>query len=79
MNGQVLVTGGSSDSRAELCNPLTDTWTITGSMQYQRYGHTASLLPNGKVVVTGRLTDDTTGLNSSEFYDPISYDINCNK
>jgi hypothetical protein len=32
--------------------------------------HTASLLVNGKVLVTGGTVDDDTGMNSTELYDP---------
>ena len=46
-NGQVLVTGGSGDTNAELYDPATGTWTATGSMAIARDEHTATLLPNG--------------------------------
>ncbi len=77
MNGQVLVTGGTIDfsittATAELYNPSTDSWTMTGSMQNRRYDHTASLLPDGKVLVTGGNQDSYTILSSAELYDPTT-------
>ncbi|CAF3884692.1 unnamed protein product [Rotaria sp. Silwood1] len=59
-NGKVLVTGGASTSpntnylnSAELYDPVTGIWTTTGSMNNARYEHTASVLTNRKVLVTG--------------------------
>jgi hypothetical protein len=48
--------------------PASGTWTATGSMGTARYEHTATLLPNGKVLVAGGLN----GLSSAELYDPAS-------
>jgi len=31
----------------------TNTWVYTGSLNAARYSHTATLLPNGKVLVAG--------------------------
>ena len=77
-NGEVLVAGGlvtnnfTSISRsAELYDPVNDTWTSSGSMNVARTYHTATLLPNGKVLVSGGLT--ITGVSSStELYDPAN-------
>src|SRR6267378_888043 len=33
--------------------PGPPSWTFTGSLKTKRYGHTATLLPNGKVMVVG--------------------------
>ncbi|CAF5173820.1 unnamed protein product, partial [Rotaria sp. Silwood1] len=54
---------------SELYDPSTGTWTITGNMNYPRDYHTASVLANGKVLVTGG--ENLFGLlNTAELYDP---------
>jgi Kelch motif/Galactose oxidase, central domain len=45
-------------------------WTATGSMTTPRSAHTATLLPNGKVLVAGGSDGDF--LNSTELYDPVT-------
>src|SRR6266496_3975769 len=48
------------------------TWAATGSLNTARVRHTASLLPNGMVLVAGGF--DTSGFftSSAELYDPAS-------
>jgi len=52
--GQVLVAGGrGGDATAELYDPSTEMWSNTGAMGSARTLHTASLLADGRVLVTG--------------------------
>jgi hypothetical protein len=73
-NGQVLVAGGvlgeygdAVDNTAELYNPATGRWTVTGAMRFPRQGHTATLLANGKVLVAGGSTNA-----GAELYNPAT-------
>ena len=62
--------GGSADhATAELYDPRSGTWTATGSMARERRYHTATLLPDGKVLVAGDYAGDAFS-NSAELYDP---------
>src|SRR5205823_31321 len=60
-----------SITSAELYDPSTGTWTNTGSMSGARGNHTATVLPNGKVLVAGG-HNESTGLTiaTAELYDP---------
>ena len=73
-NGQVLVAGGLNEggfccsqfeySSAELYNPAIGTWAPTASMAAKHAGQTATLLPDGWVVVAGG------GTSVAEIYEP---------
>ncbi|MBN8231857.1 kelch-like protein [Corallococcus macrosporus] len=80
-DGRVLVVGGyNTDTSArdalalaELYDPVTGTWQSTGSMAVPRRNHTATLLPDGRVLVTGgHLNTNTNSYASAELYDPKS-------
>src|SRR5436190_11745543 len=47
-------------------------WTVAASMNTARSNHTATLLGNGKVLVTGGFGATSNYLNSCELYDPIA-------
>jgi len=82
-NDKLLVAGGTEgrwtdigeyvpSGSVELYDPATGTWSVTASLTTARYSHTATLLPNGKVLVaagyytgTAELDDPTTGTWSS--------------
>jgi N-acetylneuraminic acid mutarotase len=81
-NGTVLVagglpnsanpTGGSALASAEIYNPATGAWTLTGSMTAARESHIATLLPNGTVLVAGGVDNNSVTLASAEIYNPAT-------
>ena len=79
-SGKILVVGGMDDSSrarlrlssAELYDPATGTWSATGSLANARYAHTATLLPNGKLLVVGGIGDNSGTPSSAELYDPAT-------
>jgi N-acetylneuraminic acid mutarotase len=83
-NGKVLVAGGLGQtgggsgllSSAELYDPTAGAWTMAGSMTTNRAFHTATLLPNGKVLVVGgaSFTNSRPGssIPGAELYDPAT-------
>jgi N-acetylneuraminic acid mutarotase len=79
-NGKVLVAGGVNIAypahytfltSAELYDPASGTWAVTGSMSTPRSSHTSTLLPGGKVLVAAGYDYGRT-LGSAELYDPAS-------
>jgi hypothetical protein len=83
-DGSVLVTGGTVPegtdavpvSSAELYGPKTGAFTATGSMDTSRTSQTATLLPNGRVLVAGGYGGCNASicntLASAELYDPAT-------
>ena len=82
-DGKVLVAGGNDfvgsnfvgflPASAELYDPSSGSWTATGTMVTPRTGHTATLLPDGKVLVAGGAGgsgSDGGWATSAELYDP---------
>jgi hypothetical protein len=71
----VLIVGGRGDTvtaSAELYDPTTKQFIVTGSLLTARYKHSAGLLPGGRVLIAGGSDDrDWQGkMNSAEIYDP---------
>jgi hypothetical protein len=82
-DGRVLIAVGDSsysgtsnaEASAELYDPIAGKFATTGSMTTPRDGHTASLLPNGKVLIAGggpRISGAAYSLASAELYDPAT-------
>ncbi|MGH9686882.1 MAG: Kelch repeat-containing protein [Candidatus Acidiferrales bacterium] len=65
-------TGGTVLSSAELYNPSTGTFSLTGSMTVARIAPTATLLSNGMVLIAGGMDGNGGGdyLSSAELYNP---------
>ena len=68
----MLIAGGYNSSSgflasAELYNPATGTFTLTGSLNTARDYHTATLLNNGMVLIAGG-TGSSGYLASAELY-----------
>ncbi|MFA7418595.1 MAG: kelch repeat-containing protein [Melioribacteraceae bacterium] len=71
-DGKVLIAGGKNIyhgvkllNTCEIYDPITKQWNYIAPMHYPRAGHSATLLPNNKVLVIG-------GQQSySELYDPM--------
>ncbi|MFT5108303.1 MAG: WD40 repeat protein [Pseudoalteromonas tetraodonis] len=80
-NGNVLVAGGNvltskylNDSPASnscvLYDPSTNTWSIAPSLITARNAHTATLLPNGKVLFVGGRDEKGSSTHRVELYKP---------
>ncbi|HXY50173.1 MAG TPA: kelch repeat-containing protein [Terriglobales bacterium] len=86
LSGQVLVTGGIGVitslpdcddggippvwNSAELYDPSYGSFEAKGSMTAAREGHTATLLPGGKVLIAGGNDETFVGTKTAEIYDP---------
>lgn len=86
-DGRVLAAGGGVDDFGiwytydfvDIWDPATSKWTKVKAMVDPRRAHTATLLPDGRVLVAGGTyggkndgTQGGTQLNTSEIYDPIT-------
>ena len=83
-DGKVLVAGGSNTDSfkllyqydegsvaAEVYDPATGVFTPAGNMTAGRIGHTATLLADGKVLITGGWTSSSP-VATAELYDPFT-------
>ena len=82
-DGRVLIAGGGSAgwtsdhfvASAEIYDPTAGTFATTGPLTAERALHTATLLADGRVLVTGGINNDNNGgtsLASAELYDPTT-------
>ena len=87
-DGRVLIVGGDNPCQgcevltsAEIFDPVSETFTLTGSMSIERTRHTATLLTDGRVLVIGGRDAELCSpdwappeatLSSAELYDPAT-------
>jgi len=83
LDGRVIVIGGERTANfgtvertAEIYNPTTLQWTLSqcnngAGMYYERAGHTATLLLNGRILITGGTTNGLQAMANAEVYDPL--------
>lgn len=76
-DGRVLVAGGMNAASSsqfltscEIFDPTSGAWTIVGSLNTNRSSATATLLPNGQVLVAGGY--NSNAILSAELFDPVS-------
>jgi hypothetical protein len=82
-SGKVLIVGGENViigccyiafgmTTADIYDPVSGTWSPTGSMATPRIFHTATLLDNGKVLAAGGVLAWGPAIASAEIYDPAT-------
>ncbi len=71
-NASGPLTGAQSAQLYDPANPSSPWSNTTGSMNTGRQGHTATLLPNGQVLVWGGIYTISTPGYLGELYDPVS-------
>ena len=85
-DGTVLIAGGNGSpdrcsgccgcvetlTSAEVYDPVTGAFTLTGSMAMRRSGHRATLLNTGDVLITGGATHSGYYVTGAELYRPSS-------
>jgi len=70
-----LISGATLVQKGASAQTVTPSWTLTGDLNTPRYAHTATLLPNGKVLVAGGLGPNScssTPTSTAELYDAVS-------
>ena len=77
-DGRVLVAGGENElgsvSSVEVFDPLTNRFSVVGTMAAPRKGHAAARLADGRVIIAGGFGSSTV-LSSIDVYDPTTESI----
>ena len=73
-SGSGTVTSGVVNTVAVTCVTSSGQafTALTAAMTTARYDHTATLLPNGQVLITGGFDGSFAGLNTAELYNPTA-------
>ncbi|MGQ9797729.1 MAG: T9SS type A sorting domain-containing protein [Ignavibacterium sp.] len=80
-DGRIMVAGGHyfdttslnyfNLNKVDIYNPITESWSQASSMHLERNNHRATLLSDGRVLVTGGVSDSLSTC-PSEIYNPIT-------
>ncbi|AUX22245.1 uncharacterized protein SOCEGT47_027460 [Sorangium cellulosum] len=78
-DGRLLVAGGDTGlmeetealASVEVFDPVSGTWSTESSLSTARAKHTATPLPDGRVLIAGGF-DPETIIDSAEIFDPVS-------
>ena len=71
-DGRVAAVGGSQRNSLELWSPASNTWALAGNrMAHVRQHATASLLPDGRVLIVGGSTE-AANYRFAELFDPAN-------
>jgi hypothetical protein len=71
-DGRVMVAGGIENRRAEVFYPTTEIWFPIGFLSRIRIAPAATLLPSGRLLVTGGADHSLLGSASAEVFDPAT-------
>lgn len=72
-DGKVLAAGNSRTFTADLYDPKTGLWSPTGSLTWDRDFSKATMLRNGRVLITGGYQQETdTPMSTAEEFDPTT-------
>nr|WP_242544529.1 kelch repeat-containing protein [Corallococcus sp. NCSPR001] len=82
-DGRVLVAGGTATdsyfqmiAACETYDPATGRWTATAAMPAAHKWHTATAMPDGRVLIVGGVDSQTAGwalgTNATELYNPVT-------
>ena len=71
-DGRILITGGTSNNVSPVNNTYfgtisgnTITWIAGTALSQSKWGHTATLLPDGRILVTGGATNGSVTINNT--------------
>ena len=73
-DGRILIVGGiGTPTSAEIYDPATGAFSLTGSLNVVHTAHTATLLPDGRVLIAGGQDDVGPQTHAiAELYDPVT-------
>ncbi len=85
LDGKLLVVGGATEAAAggpglgsvpsasaELFDPVSGFFEPVGALAHARWGHSATLLHDGRVLIAGGFDEANAALSSAELYDPVT-------